>query len=161
MRNTEIAEEDAYIKHISSSSNVLLIRKIALWWRRIQIENSCVLTANILKQAGCFEMQLSAFFRDAKYSPFREEVYMQFLAYVITKEISPLIQSVAEFEMALIRLKLGEEIETSVLWHCDPYQVITGLMNNNLDTETLTEEKYYTLISYKHKKDLFSVVPVP
>jgi hypothetical protein len=159
MRDTQ-GSEDTYIKHTSTSSNLALIRKIALWWRKIQIENTCILTANILKLKGIFEMQLLAFFKDEVYSPFREEIYLQFLLYISQKKIDSLTHSVSQFELALIKLKLGEKVETSVFWKYDADDVIHGLLRKTLNEDLLKEKKCLTHISYRYKEALFEKIDV-
>lgn len=150
-------QNDRYLSTIKASQNLLLIRKIALWWRKIQIENSCVLTTNLLKISGRFQAELSNFFSEQKYSAFREEVCIQFLQHLISKKIDVLTTSVAMFELAIIKLKFGVDIETQIPWQHEPYAVIQGLLKNNLTIENLEEGNYNVAVSYKNKEELFTV----
>ena len=102
-------------------------------------------------------MQLSSFFNEHRYSAFREEVFVQFLKYLILKNTDSLTQSVAEFELSLIKLKLGENIESTITWEYEPYGVINGLLKNTLSIEKSEKGMYNTEISYTNKEELFKV----
>lgn len=71
-------ENVGYINKIKSSDNLLLIRKIALWWRKTQIEQYCILTATLLKEMGTFEIQLSNFFRQKIFQPSERKLVFSF-----------------------------------------------------------------------------------
>ncbi len=156
-RPFQLSENDNYLGEIQASGNLLLIRKIALWWRRIQIENCCVLTGKLLKLSGNFEIELASFFNEQKYSAFREEVGIQFLHYMSSRNTDGLTRSVAAFELAIIQLKLGENIDASIPWEYEPYSVIGGLLRNKINTDDLQKGTYTVEVSYKNKDELFRV----
>ena len=156
-RHISAESNDDYINKVKSSENLLLIKKIAFWWRKIQVEQYGILTTNLLKITGQFDEQLSNFISDAAFSSFREEVGHQFLDYVISTTSDPLTRAVAEFESAIIKLKLGDNIETKLPWPFEPYGVISGLLKNTLKPETLETGNYEVEISYKHQDELFKV----
>jgi hypothetical protein len=157
-RGIPLPESDEYFNKIKSSDNLLLIRKIALWWRRIQTERFCVLTTNLLKIRGDFDAQLSGFISENTFSPFREEVGIQFLNYLISKNIDPLARSVAEFEIAIIKLKRGENIECMITLEYEPYSLIRGLLRNTLNIKEINKGTYNVVISSRNKEELFKVV---
>jgi hypothetical protein len=150
-------ENDDYIAKIQSSDNLLLVKKIALWWRKTQIEQYCILTTNLLKEMGTFEIQLSNFFSAKEFSAFREEVGIQFLEYIISQNIDSLTQSVSEFELAIIKLKLGENVETSIAWEYEPYSVVRRLLQNSQNLQELNSGRYQVTVSFKNIEELFSV----
>jgi|SRR6478609_7302816 len=151
-----INTDDEYISHINSSKHLVLVKKIALWWRKIQIENSCRLTAALLKSKNEFEITLSDFLKDAKYSAFREEVYIQFLQYIISTNSDALLFCVAEFELSLIQLKLNQHVQKFIIWNYEPYQIINDLLKNIFTEDTLIHGKYLVEIS-TNNKELFTV----
>lgn len=151
-----INKDDEYISSINSSKNLVLVKKIALWWRKIQIENSCRLTAALLKSKNEFEISLSNFLKDAGYSAFREEVYIQFLRYVLSTNTDALILCVADLELSLIQLKLNQDVQKTIIWNYEPYQIINDLLKNIFTADTLTPGKYLIEISHNNK-DLFTV----
>ena len=151
-----INKDDEYIISINSSKHLVLVKKIALWWRKIQIENSCRLTAALLKSKNEFEIVLSNFLKNARYSAFREEVYIQFLQYILSTNTDALIHCVAEFELSLIQLKLNQHIQKNIIWNYEPYQIINDLLKNVFTEDTLIQGKYLIEISHNNK-ELFTV----
>jgi hypothetical protein len=151
-----INTDDEYISSINSSKHLVLVKKIALWWRKIQIENSCRLTAALLKSKNEFDIALSNFLKDEKYSAFREEVYIQFLQYIISTNNDALTLCVAEFELSLIQLKLNQPVQKAIIWNYEPYQIINDLLKNVFTEDTLIEGAYLVEIS-TNNKELFTV----
>ncbi len=151
-----VNKDDEYICNINLSQHLILVKKIALWWRKIQIENSCRLTANLLKSKNEFEIALSDFFNDVKYSAFREEIYIQFLQYITSKNADALTVCVAEFELSLIQLKLNQHIQKFITWNYEPYQIINDLLKNVFTENTLIQGTYLVEISTENT-ELFTV----
>jgi hypothetical protein len=149
-------KDDEYISSIDSSKHLVLIKRIALWWRRIQIENSCRLTAALLKSKNEFEAALSNFFKDARYSAFRDEVYIQFLQYIISRNTDALTLCVAEFELSLIQLKLNQHVHKTLTWNYEPYQIIGDLLKNVFTEDALIQGNFLIEIS-TNNKELFTV----
>lgn len=147
-----------YLREIQSSKNLRLIKKITLWWRTIQIEQFCRLTAGLLKTRGEFDLQLSNFISEKDFSSFRDEIGLQFLDYIIYKKLDSLLQSVAEFELSIIQLKKGEPVQCCISWQFEPYSVIQGLLNDTLEMETLKKGNYEVSISYMNSAELFNVI---
>jgi hypothetical protein len=149
--------KDRYLEDIGYSDNLLLIQKIAFWWRKVQVEPYCRLTSTLLKATGKFDDVLSAFLSEKDFSSFRDEVGRQFLSDVISKEEDSLIRSVAEFELAVILLKSGEEIEASIPWNYEPYELIGQLLNGSLNLASLKKGWYEVTVSSNNAAELFRV----
>ncbi len=147
-----------YFDKVAAGKNLLLIRKIAIWWRKTQVENYCRLTSNLLKATDNFESHLSAFFGKRNYSSFREEVGQQFLEYIISEEKDPIISPVAAFELAIIQLSSGINIESKIIWYYEPYAIINALLKNTFTTACLQKGSYVTGVCYKRRNELFTVV---
>lgn len=156
-RECELALSDNYLSCVAASDNLKFIRKSALWWRRIQIEKYCPLTTNLLKASEKFELEVSDFFTECNYSIFREEVGIQFLEFIISKNLNALQQCVSEFELSVIQLKLGKKIVYKKEWLFEPYAIISALIKNSFTADSLTSGKFVVGVSYKYKKNLFNV----
>lgn len=156
-RNIAIPEDESYLATVKHSENLLLIKKISFWWRKIQTEQYCVLTTTLLKITGKFEKQLTTFIAEKQFSVFRDEVGIQFLEYIISKNLDSLTQSVSEFELALVKLKLGENIESLIPWEYEPYAVIQALLQKTLNFHELNRGSYEVTVSSKNMQELFSV----
>ncbi|MGZ5255723.1 MAG: hypothetical protein ACXWCT_15045 [Flavitalea sp.] len=151
------ADGDEYLRGVQSSDHLLLIQKIAFWWRKIQVEPYCRLTSTLLKSTGRFDELLTGFISEKDFSSFRDEVGRQFLSYVILKETHPLTRSVAEFELAIILLKSGETVETCIRWEYEPYEVIRHLLKDELNIGLLKKGSYDVTVSSEKPAELFQV----
>ena len=156
-RTIALSEHEKYLTTIKNSTNVLLIKKIALWWRKIQTEPYCVLTCNYLKVIGKFDQELSNFMSEKDFSVFREEVGLQFLEYIVSKRLDSLTQSLAQFELAIIKLKLGQDVDCIVSWEYEPYSIISGLLHNTFNYDDLSGGNYEVLVNSFNKEELFTV----
>ena len=156
-REVVIPREDNYLAAVKDSKNLLLIKKIGLWWRKIQIEPYCVLTSNYLKSDGRFEREIQDFISKKDFSLFREEVGLQFLDYVISRHLDSLSQSLAEFELAILKSKLGEHVKCTISWDYEPYSIISALLHNTLTAADLSGGKYEVLVDSSNKEELFTV----
>ena len=156
-RNILLPENEQYLSTIKNSDNLLLIKKIALWWRKIQTEQYCVLTSNYLKITGTFEHELSNFISEEDFSVFRDEVGIQFLEYITSKRLDSLTQSLAEFELAIIKSKLGENVDCVICWKYEPYAIIRGLLRNTFNSGDLSRGNYEVWVNSLNKEELFTV----
>jgi hypothetical protein len=134
-----------------------LVRKIALWWRKVQIENFCRLTSCYLKLQDNLETEVLNFFRNVNYSPFREVVGFQFLDYLIKETKDDLLKSIAEFERAIIKLKLGEKTQSIIIWNYEPYLVINYLLRGGIDLSKIEKGRFEVRVSWRFKEELFRV----
>lgn len=149
---------DDYLKEVSDSNQLRLIQKIAFWWRMIQIERYCRLTTTLLKKTGAFDRQLENFISEKDFSYFRDEVGLQFLEYLIAANPDSLTISVAAFELSLLKLKLGEPVESFIDWKFEPYAVIDGLLKDTFDTASLVPGTYEVIVSSAHMQEMFWVI---
>lgn len=137
---------DPYIRAIAQSKNLEVTREIIVWWRLSSLERYCVLTSKLLKQRKLFETLVQDFIGTQKISPFIEKLGRTFLESLREHEDS-LVASVAQFELALIKVKQGEPNTYVIDWFYEPYSVL----NNILRGEPVNEEKdkvlYQTLVS--------------
>lgn len=146
-----------YLQQINTSNNILLIRKVALWWRKFQIENFCRLTSCYLNSHGKFDLEVWNFYRNVNFSPFREVVGFQFLDYLIKENNDELLKSIAQFERAIIKLKLGEKTQSTIIWNYEPYSVINYLLRGGIDLSKIEKGRFEVKVSWRFKEELFRV----
>jgi hypothetical protein len=119
--------DEPYLQAVDNSQHLGLVREIVTWWRLFGIERYCVLTARLLKQRGNFETIVSHFIIECAFSPFINELGEAFLSYLVESGDS-LLSEVAEFELALTRVKRGDPAAYVMEWGHDPVTVLTCLV---------------------------------
>ncbi len=149
---------DDYFVKISRSDNLQLVKKIAQWWRMIQIEEFSVLTGNYLRAINMLSTHIHDFLKTEKYSAFRNEVGFQFLNYLIRTKQDDMTTILAELELNLIKQRLGNVVYYKKVWSVDPYEFIDLLVQNNYHKATkLHEGRYLITVSSEFKDEVFSV----
>ena len=157
-QRSEGQHSDDYIATVAASGHIVLVRKIALWWRRMQICNFSRLTSALLLSRNKLDQEITDFMRLCSYSAFNEEIGIQFLEFVSAHSKDELLNAIATFELAMIKIKMGAKIECEIPICCEPYELIEGLLKNNLDEEKLTMQKHIIMVSYL-RVDLFTAEP--
>lgn len=121
-----IQAEDRWLESVSVSREIGMLREIALWWRRYQIEAQCRYTSRLLKRLGCFEDEAAKYFRASATSPYIEELALDFLQ-SLANHPDPLIRSVAAFESACLKLRAGILGDCQIVWDRDPSLTMAAL----------------------------------
>lgn len=129
LKSTEPVQSDTYLRQIAGSDELRLAREVVLWWHAFRIERYCPLTSALLKLLNTFEPSVEQVFRAAGLSHFIEETGAAFLAAMSTHS-DGLVAAVAQFEYALLRVKLGDTEEYRVVWNSDPRYVLEALVND-------------------------------
>ena len=117
---------DPWLEQLASSRELDLVREIALWWRRFQIESLCRYTSRLLKRLGCFEREVEKYFEANATSPFIEQIAPAFLE-SLRAHPDPLLRSVAQFELACIRLREPSPQRFRIVWDRDPNLALAAL----------------------------------
>jgi hypothetical protein len=151
------AADDPYLREVEASPNLRLVKKIAFWWRKVQIEQFCVLTTNLLRWNGTFQNYLESFITNNGYSAFREEVGFQFLEYLRSRELDSITRSVVQFEEAILKKRLGHDIDVRIPWDYEPYSVISGLLHNTFSENAFQTGRYDVSVSSFDTEGLFHV----
>ncbi len=147
-----------YLCSIEDSKQIHVVRKIAKWWRTLHIENYCTLTACLLKLTGDLDQEVTMFYNGQSYSAYRDEVGLQFLDYISSGAKDPLVCTVANFELALIQVKLGRQVSLVQVWQYDPYPILFGLMNHSLTDVCFVAGFYEVKVFSDNPSEMFSVV---
>lgn len=120
------ADDDPYVHKVAASRDLAEARRNIFLWRIWVLQRSCVLTFTLLKQRKLLEEAVRDFIARHNISPFRETQGPAFLEGLST-HADPLVASVAQFELALVRVKQGDTRTHSVDWHLDPHPVLHAL----------------------------------
>jgi|GEM_PF-927318 len=152
--------DDAYLREVASSQNLVLAKKIVLWWRQLQIQNYCVLTTRLLESYGKFEKYTQQF-ATQKFSVFSEEAGDEFIDFInLAEDTSPLLRSVSTFEKALIKLYKGDTIDEVIPWCYEPMSVIQSLLDRTFSESVLQSGDYEVRVSNELGANLFSVAEI-
>ena len=117
---------DPYLEAVAASDGLLAVREIVLWWRKLGLARSCVLTTRALRQKGVYDATVRSFVRAHQISPYAEELRQAFLA-AMALQPDPLIAAVARFEEAVAGVKRGDAARYEIDWAHDPAAVLAAL----------------------------------
>ncbi|PWT96873.1 MAG: hypothetical protein C5B51_32605 [Terriglobia bacterium] len=117
---------DPYIEKVAHSPHLAVLRDVVLSWRAFDVERTCRLTSALLQQRGWFDDAIRFFAATADISPFVERLRDTFLEQMAANA-DPLVAAVAQFELYLIKVKLGDPGEYTVEWPTDPRPVLMAL----------------------------------
>jgi hypothetical protein len=120
------AADAPYYHRVAGSPDLLEARGNVYLWRVYVLERSCVMTVGLLRQGGLLEEALQAFIRQQNISPFRESQPLAFLDFLAGHE-DPLVVSVSQFELALMKVREGDPGRYFVDWSYDPAPILHAL----------------------------------
>jgi hypothetical protein len=149
-------ESDDYFEMLRHANNIHVVRKVALWWRHLHITEFCTLTTAWLKYEKKLDQAVASFFYTQKYSPYRKEVGMQFLMFISTTG-SGFIKTIADFELALIKVKSGMKVSLVQRWPFEPYYLLNRLLNSTVTNSSLVKGEYCVTLSSDFYPELFHV----
>jgi len=148
--------DEPYIRAVAMSPHLTMVREVVRWWRAYGVGRFCVLTATLLKRRGVFEATISDFVRSEAITPYAEELGELFLTYA-SRSSEPLLASVAQFELALVRAKKGDRTQWTIAWPCDPHAVLLWLTAPPVADLKAAAGVYATIVS-RSRPDMFEVV---
>jgi hypothetical protein len=129
------ADDDSYIRRVAQSKDLEEARRNVFLWRIYVLERTCVLTFTLLKRRNLLKKTLNAFITRHNISPFRETQAPAFLE-SLSDHHDSLIASVAQFELALMKVREGDPCCYLVHWSVEPYTIL-----NSLAKDTPLEDK--------------------
>jgi hypothetical protein len=118
-------EADPWLADVAQSDGLRMIRQIASWWQRFQIESQCRFTSRLMKRMGCFEEYAAAHFAEYPAPASIEELSSQFLSSLRGNE-NTLLRAVATLELLCITSGVAERTAI-VYWDRDPNKVMDAL----------------------------------
>src|SRR5947209_19432812 len=101
------ADDDAYIHRVAQSKHLEEARRNIFLWRIFVLERTAVLTFTLLKRRNLLEPTVADFITRQNISPFRETQAPAFLE-ALAGHPDSLIASVAQFELALLKVRQGD-----------------------------------------------------
>ena len=140
------ADDDAYIQKVAQSKDLEEARRNIFLWRIYVLERTCFLTFTLLKRRNLLQEALSAFIARRNISPFRETQAPAFLEALQTHP-DKLIASVAEFELALRKVRNGDPGFYVVRWNVEPHGILHSLARDIPLDEKLREGAYEIFVS--------------
>jgi hypothetical protein len=139
-------EDDAYFHRVARSRDLEEARGNVYLWRVYVLERTCVWTVALLRQLGEFEAALQAYIRSENISPFREYQPVGFLE-SLAGHASHLVASVAQFELAMMKVREGDGGSYQVDWDMDPHPVLYALLRELPVSASSTPGCYRTRVS--------------
>ena len=151
------ADDDAYIRRVAQSKDLAEGQRNISLWRIYVLERTCALTINLLRQRDLLTETLSSFIARNNISPFRETQAPAFLGELIHHQ-DHLIASVAQFELALMKVRQGDPCSYMVTWNVDPYSILNSLAKGiPLDCEVI--EGTYRVVISRNIPGQFQICP--
>ena len=122
---TAAIEADPWLAEVIHSPGLVMVREIAAWWLRFQIESQCRFTSRLMKRMGCFEDYLEAHARENPVPQAIEELTRQFLSSLACYP-DPLLRAVSAFELACLAPP-GTHRASTTIWDRNPNAVLYAL----------------------------------
>lgn len=132
-------EDAPYFHRVATSVDLREARGNVHLWRIYVLERSCVLTVELLRQGALLDEALQAFIREQNISPFREYQPLAFLDFLAGHE-DPLVVSVSQFELALMKVREGDPCRYFVDWSYDPAPILHALAQGKALPDTAPPE---------------------
>ncbi len=120
------ADDPPYIHRVAESPDLMEARRNVFLWRVYVLERTCPLTFALLKQRNLLGKTLTTFIASHNISPFRETQAPAFLG-GLTIHADDLVASVAQFELALMKVKQGDQGRHVVHWNVEPQPILRNL----------------------------------
>jgi hypothetical protein len=149
-------DDDAYIQRIARSRDLEEARGNILLWRAWVLERTAPLTFNLIKRRHLLQETLCAFINGQNISPFRETQAPSFLG-TLSGHPDSLIASVAQFELALLKVKQGDLGFYVVRWEVEPYTILNSLARG-LPLEDNVPEGAYEIHASRELPSQFQIV---
>lgn len=136
----------AYLNTVARSRDLEEARRNIFLWRLWVLERTSVLTFRLLTRMGLVEQAVENFIAGSNISPFRETQAPAFLESLSVHEI-PLVRAVASFELALIKVKDGDDGAYAIDWPCDPSAILHALARHAELPSVLAPGDYRTVVA--------------
>ena len=140
------AADDAYIHNVAQSRDLEEGRRNIFLWRTWVLERTCALTVRLLRRRNLFDATLRAFIERNNISPFRETQAPGFLK-SLSDHSDRLIRSVAQFELALLKVRQGDAAAYVIPWSFNPYTILSSLADDTPLDDNLSEGAYEIVVS--------------
>ena len=150
------SDDDSYIRTVAQSGDLEEARRNIFLWRMYVLERSCILTFTLLKRRNVLTESVCAFIRQQNISPFRETQAPAFLE-MLSAHDDALIASVAQFELALMKVRQGDSSSYTVSWNVAPHSILNSVARDLPIDDRIPKGQYQILIS-RELPSLFQIV---
>lgn len=128
--------KDEYFRKIVTTDNFKILNDIIIYWRAHGIKEYCGLTSALLVKLNLFQEKITEFYRDENISNYIEELGKNFLLY-LTRDRNKLVAFVSEFELSLIKVKLGSRDKFIINTNYNPEKVFNFILSGDDIPESL------------------------
>lgn len=136
---------DQHLAEVAQSPGLAAIREIAVWWRTLAVEEYCPWSTRLLRRLGIFPETVKAFYRGQNVSPYVEKAGEQFLL-ELGSHAHPVVAALAQFELAMLKVKQGDTREYTVDWDRNPDGVFACVTTGS-ELPPAEADQYKTYIS--------------
>jgi hypothetical protein len=141
-----VLADELYAAQLKNSIELEIARDVSIWWRSMQLERYCFITANYLKLTSQFDKLIKAFYLQTNVSPYIERAGQSFLDYLQQAD-DKVLATIANFEDKLKRVKKGDSGNYSIYWSHEPFSLLDALISGKpLELESM-KGKYLTIIN--------------
>jgi hypothetical protein len=151
-------DDDAYTQRVARSKDLEEARGNILLWRVWVLERTAALTFTLLKRRNLVHETVGAFIKGHNISPFRETQAPAFLA-ALSRHPDSLIAAVAQFELALLKVRHGDPGFYVVRWDVEPHTILNSLARD-LPLEDEVPEGAYEIHVSRELPSQFQIVCV-
>jgi len=149
------SDDDAYIQAVARSKDLEEAWRNIFLWRVYVLQRSCVLTFRLLKRRQVLDEAVSAFIAQRNISPFRETQGPAFLE-MLSGHGDSVIASVAQFELALMKVRNGDSRSYTIAWCVDP-NIVLGSLAKDIPFEDFVPEGLYEVVVSREFSSLFQI----
>jgi hypothetical protein len=136
---------DEHLAEVAQSPGLEAIREIAVWWRTLAVEEYCPWTSRLLKRLGIFQESVEKFYHGQNVSSYVEKAGEQFLQ-ELGGHAHTVVAALAQFELALLKVKQGDSREFTVEWDRNPDAVFACFTSGG-ELPPPEADRYRTYIS--------------
>ncbi len=160
MRSTDQVgpDDDVHIRSVAQSRSLDEAREGFFRWRVYALERTCVLSFALLKQRNLVTDVVNAFIARHNVSPLRETQGPAFL-HMLCSHHDTLVASVAQFELALMKVRQGDSASYKISWNVEPHGVLLCLARNIPIDDRVPNGAYQILVSRDLPSE-FRIIPL-
>jgi hypothetical protein len=140
------SDDDAYIREVARSRDLAEGKKNIALWRVWVFERTCALTVNLLRRQNILNKLVEDFIASENISPYRETQAPAFLEWLAKSE-DDLVASVAAFELALIRVREGDQHTYKISWKVEPSYVLHCLAKDGPFETEMIAGQYESIVA--------------
>jgi hypothetical protein len=148
--------DDPYLRTVAQSKDLQEAKNSVFLWRAFVLARTAPMTFNLLKRHDQLRREIDSYIANQNLSPYRETHAPIFLERLI-RHPNPLVARVAQFELALHRVRLGDSNRYTTTWEMNPLPLLTCLANDTPIDENAVEACNYEIVVARDLPGRFEV----